>query len=142
MNTMNNCEIWQGTKQPNGYGVKVVNYKRKPAHRWAWEAINGEVPKGYVLDHKCHTEAVAKGECQGGHSCPHRACVNVEHLELVTQSENVLRGLHAIENRGTCPKGHDYSDPKNIMIRASGKRECAQCNRNRSIANWRKKVAA
>jgi hypothetical protein len=138
---MNECEIWQGSKRKNGYGVKVVNYKRKAAHRWAWEIVIGEIPEGYVLDHKCHSQAVSKGECQGGFTCVHRACINLDHLELVTQSENVRRGLHAIENRATCKKGHDYKDPNNIMIRANGKRECSQCNRDRASMNYRKKVA-
>jgi hypothetical protein len=133
---MSNCEIWQGSKTQSGYGLKIVNYKRKKAHRWAWEQINGEIPKGFVLDHKCHSEAVAKGECEGGWNCIHRACVNVEHLELVTQSENIMRGVHSIDNRKTCRKGHDYTDPNNIMIRKNGKRECAQCNRERASMNY------
>ena len=142
MITMSECEFWQGSKRTNGYGVKVVNYKRKAAHRWVWEQKNGSIPEGMVIDHTCHNEAVVKGECEGGFSCKHRACVNLEHLELVTQSENVRRGLHSIDNRATCNKGHDYTDPHNILIRASGKRECAQCNRERAAMNYLKSKAA
>lgn len=142
MVAMSECEIWQGFKNDSGYGIKIVNYKRKRAHRLAWEQVNGEIPEGMVIDHKCHGEAVAKGECQGGKTCSHRACVNVEHLELVTQSENIRRGLHFIDNRKTCRKGHDFTDSKNIMVRSNGKRECAECNRERAAMNYAKSKVA
>jgi hypothetical protein len=141
MITMSDCEMWQGAKRKNGYGVKVVNYKRKAAHRWVWEVSNGSIPEGMVLDHKCHTEAVGRAECAGGFDCVHRACVNPEHLELVTFSENVKRGMHSIDNKKNCNQGHDYTDPQNILIRASGKRECAQCNRERAAMNYLKSRA-
>jgi hypothetical protein len=138
MDNMSECEIWQGYKSQTGYGMKVVNYKRLKAHRWIWSQANGEIPNGYVLDHKCHGEALTKGECKGGFSCIHRACVNLDHLELVTPSENIKRGIQAIDNRATCRKGHDYKNPKNIMLRANGKRECSQCNRERALVNYYK----
>ena len=141
MDTMNECKIWSGSKRSSGYGVKIVNYQRKSAHRWAWEAVNGPVPEGMILDHICHTEAVKKNECKGGFDCKHRPCVNIDHLELVTLSENVMRGMHCIDNKTTCKKGHDYTDPQNIMVRASGKRECAQCNRERAAMNYLKSKA-
>lgn len=140
MIAMSECVFWQGNKTRKGYGVKVVNYSRKMAHRWAWENANGEIPKGLIIDHTCHTEAVANGECQGGDTCKHRSCVNVEHLELVTPSENVRRGLHFIGNRTTCRQGHDYTNPDNILVRKSGKRECRQCWRERSSRNYRMKA--
>lgn len=143
MISMSDCVFWQGYKTTNGYGVKVVNYKRKAAHRWVWEQANGPVPDGMVIDHTCHNEAIHNEGCEGGFSCKHRACVNPEHLELVTQSENVRRGLHSMDNRATCKKGHDYTDPNNIMVRADGRRECAQCNRERAMKNYYKsKVGA
>lgn len=142
MVAMSECEIWQGFKNDSGYGIKIVNYKRKRAHRLAWEKANGEIPEGMVIDHKCHGEALAKGECQGGVTCLHRACVNVEHLELVTQSENILRGLQAIDVRKVCRKGHDFTNSNNIMVRSNGKRECAQCNRDRANMNYAKSKVA
>lgn len=142
MIVMTDCIKWDKYIRKSGYGVKIQNYKRLAAHRWAWEQVNGPIPEGFVIDHTCHNEAVQDGKCKGGVTCPHRACVNVEHLELVTQSENVRRGAHAIEARQTCPKGHSYSDPNNIMLRKDGRRECAQCNRERASANYYKSKAA
>lgn len=44
------------------------------------------MPKGYELDHLCHTKDKI---CKGGKTCLHRKCVNPEHLQLVTQAENI-----------------------------------------------------
>jgi hypothetical protein len=140
---MSDCIAWTGQIRVQGYGCKYVGQgKRVAAHRWAWEQVYGPIPDGMVLDHTCHSKAVLKGECAGGWSCAHRRCVNIDHLELVTGKENNRRGANIIENRPTCKKGHSYTNPHNIMVRANGKRECAQCNRERSSMNWklRKKV--
>jgi hypothetical protein len=91
------------------------------AHRAAWMLVNGPVPEGMVLDHICRN----------------RACINLDHLRVVTQQENIMAGLHNIDNRSHCNQGHLFEG--NIMVRKSGKRECGECNRVRSRANWAKK---
>jgi len=96
----------------NGYGVMNVGSETKRAHRYAWEQANGKIPEGMVIDHICHNEAAVKGECQGGTSCKHRACINIDHLRVITQSENVRSGMHSIDVKPTCPKGHDYRNPR------------------------------
>ena len=47
------------------------------AHRWAWEQAKGPIPKGLVVDHLCRV----------------RWCCNPDHMELVTNRENILRGI-------------------------------------------------
>ena len=106
----------------NGYHKIWVNKKMIRAHRWAWELINGTIQDGLVIDH----------------ICKNRACVAIDHLRMVTQKENILSGLHNIDNRKICNKGHLFEG--NVMVRKNGKRECAECNRERSRANYRKKV--
>jgi len=133
---MKDCIMFDGKHKMNGYGVMNVGSETKRAHRYAWEQANGKIPEGMVIDHICHNEAAVKGECQGGTSCKHRACINIDHLRVITQSENVRSGMHSIDVKPTCPKGHDYRNPRNIMTRANGVRECAECNRERSRANW------
>ena len=58
------------------------------------------------IDHRCHTDAVASGECDGGDDCPHRKCVNPAHLEMISAAENTFGQNHANRNKTHCPKGH------------------------------------
>ena len=134
--TMTKCVIWHKSKNDRGYGQEFFRGKNTKAHRAEWIRANGEIPEGFVLDHTCHNEAAQRGECAGGWTCEHRACVNLDHLRLVSPSENVLAGNHSIDTKTSCPKGHSYKDERNIMIRKSGKRECAECNRQRATANY------
>ena len=103
-----------------------MRYKGKTVgtHRISWELLNGAIPNGLVIDHKCSN----------------RACIAPDHLRLVSQQENIMAGLHSIDNRTHCNQGHTFEG--NIMVRKNGKRECAECNRVRSRANYAKKVNA
>ncbi len=75
------CWIWQRTINPKGYGmVSITDHgaqKSYRAHRFVYEMHNGPIPEGLTLDHLCRV----------------RACVNPEHLDPVTQGDNVRRGL-------------------------------------------------
>jgi hypothetical protein len=135
---MTTCIQAKTSTKVNGYFKLMVNRKQVRAHRWVWELINGPIPKGMVVDHVCHNEAVKRGECEGGITCEHRSCVALDHLRLVTQQENVMAGRHNIDNRSHCNQGHPLIK-ENIMIRKNGKRECAECNRVRARAAYAKK---
>jgi hypothetical protein len=78
------CWIWLGNIKKNGYGSLTVGEKNLYAHRLSYEISNGPIPKGKVLDHKCRV----------------RCCCNPDHLEPVTQHENVLRGKRWREKGG------------------------------------------
>jgi len=121
---MTNCIESKKGITTNGYSRIRINNKNIQAHRWAWELVNGQIPEGFVIDHICRN----------------RKCVLPEHLRMVTQQENIMAGLHNIDNRSNCNQGHPFVK-ENIMIRKSGKRECAECNRIRARANYAKKVA-
>ena len=135
---MTECIIWKQSLKDTGYGQTFFRGKVTRAHRAAWIEANGDIPKGFVVDHICHNEAVERNECGGGFTCKHRACVNLDHLQLVTQSQNVMGGVHNMDNRSHCNQGHLFEG--NIMVRKDGKRECAECNRVRARNNYRKKV--
>ena len=114
------CWIWIGAKFSNGYGHLRRNYKDLLAHKFAFEAQNGPVPSGLVLDHLCQQ----------------KACVRPEHLEPVTQRINLLRGTgaSAVNARKThCPQGHQYTESN--IYRRYGQRYCRACMKARAKTN-------
>ena len=66
------CLIWTGHKNTAGYGQMVSKRKSILAHRYSWERVNGKIPDGMEIDHKCWNPS----------------CVNIEHLRLATSSQN------------------------------------------------------
>lgn len=129
------CHIWDGEhKKPDGYGVVKVAGRRIGAHRWAWEMVNGHIPDGLTIDHTCHNKALADGRCQPG-ACRHRACVNVDHMELAGAAENSRRGKRASTH---CRQGHEFDDV-NTQINTKGHRVCRACRKLRRQergSNW------
>jgi hypothetical protein len=126
------CIIWAGALDRKGYAAK---FKGRRAARAIFEAAKGPIPPGLVLDHLCHTYDLA---CLGGDSCPHRACVNPEHLEPVTSRENTLRGrTSAAANAAKthCPQGHPY-DEVNTYVQKKGSRVCRVCLDAHRRAYW------
>lgn len=66
------CIIWTGSVVDQGYGEMYFDGRKVRAHRYAWERVNGLIPDGLVIDHKCFN----------------RACVKVDHLRAVTRQQN------------------------------------------------------
>lgn len=97
------CWLWLGSiNKVTGYGY--IGYrengkqKMSSAHRYAYTIFRGQIPQGLVLDHKCNI----------------KQCVNPNHLEAVTQYENLKRaGFYSSINKSKqkCPRGHPYSNP-------------------------------
>lgn len=75
------CWEWAGSRTVNGYGKMTVGVgpdrRQTVVHRVVYEALVGAVPAGLDLDHLCRN----------------RACANPVHLEPVTRSENLRRGI-------------------------------------------------
>ena len=108
----NGCHVWQAAKWKTGYPIYTSKAKMVRAHRYAWEQVNGPIPDGMVIDHLCRVPA----------------CVNPEHMEVVTHQENILRGVgpSAINARKThCMRGHEFTDEN--TRRYQGRRHCRKC---------------
>jgi hypothetical protein len=96
----------------NGYKHITVGGRNQLAHRVIYEALIGPIPAGADVDHLCHNRDAT---CVGGSKCPHRACVNIEHLAPATRSENLHRGYWRNPRR-TCRHGHPLAKKKNQQL--------------------------
>lgn len=127
---VNGCWEWIGANQ-YGYGRfrKLVPTTGKAthqvlAHRWSYENLVGEIPEGLDLDHLCRN----------------RICVNPEHLEPVTNEENIRRGFGiGMINAGKtrCAQGHEYTE-ENTYRSPKGHRVCKVCSLASSKKSWNK----
>lgn len=72
------CWIWQRAVDSGGYG-KWRKDGEYLAHRVYYKKAKGPIPEGLTIDHLCRVHS----------------CVNPEHLEAVTNIENMRRGLGA-----------------------------------------------
>ncbi len=129
-------DCWASGYADNGAGYSQIRIKGKniKAHRLAYAIHHGisvfDIPhhnergERMTIDH-----VAAKG-------CTSRLCFNPEHLELVTQRENTLRGTSwAAKNAAKtyCSNGHELSGdnitPSHIE---RGWRTCLICSRARN----------
>jgi len=130
------CLMFQGYKR-RGYGIVSENIdgnaRTLRVHVVVYTSLVGPVAEGLVLDHICHN---ADPTCLGGPTCPHRACVNTDHLEPVTPGENTRRARQQAITAGRpglvrsdpnfCMKGHELT-PANTYTDPSGYNHCRTC---------------
>ena len=67
------CWEWLNCINNWGYGELMVNRKKYRAHRFAWELVNGQIPSGLLVLHKCDNPK----------------CCNPKHLFLGTHKDNM-----------------------------------------------------
>jgi hypothetical protein len=91
-NGPNGCWEWTAGRSPKGYGTVVDGGKTQRTHRVAWKAVNGAIPDGLIVRHKCDN----------------RPCCNPDHLELGTLVDN----NRDRDERGRGAKGEGIAQAK------------------------------
>lgn len=126
------CMLWTKRLDPNGYAHITISGRDEYAHRVSYVLAYGDIPSGLVVDH-----VKAKG-------CTNRHCVAPEHLEAVTQAENVRRGRanEWRKDQTHCPQDHSYSGDNLIIDGTTGARRCRTCRRAQARDKYRRQREA
>lgn len=115
------CINWDGYIDKRGYGRKGGRL----AHRVAFEQRFGPIPDALTVDHMCFNPA----------------CVNPDHMRLLTHVENARNQRSAL--RSHCKNGHEFT-PENTYIKPgfrNGNRSCRACQRA-AVSRYKSRRAA
>lgn len=93
--------------------------KTRTGHRAMWQLVNGPIPDGPWLDHRCRN----------------RACVNPHHLRLVTPMANTVHNSGSdaayLSRQTHCKRGHEFTVENTYYDRGKPYRQCRECRRIR-----------
>lgn len=120
------CWYYTGSKTPKGYTC-IYNSEDKKiyrGHRLVWYLLTGKWPE-YELDHTCHNPQV----CRLKDDCPHRACLNPDHMQDVTHALNNAKSLKYVEfsEQKFCINNHPYTLENTYISPKRGTRGCKTC---------------
>lgn len=112
------CWEWTGRHDLGGYGVVWNKGKSRKVHRVVYRLVRGKVPEGLCLDHLCRV----------------RHCANPDHLEPVTNQENIRRGRAGVHmsERTHCKSGHEFTEENTYWHEHKNghkHRMCRECGR-------------
>jgi hypothetical protein len=101
------CWEWRGGST-GGRGVMALAGTTQYVYHLTYQFFTGPIPGGLTLDHLCRNPA----------------CVNPDHLEVVTRAVNVRRQAATAT---TCRNGHPISE--SYVHPTTGYRRCRLCHR-------------
>jgi len=116
----NDCWLWTGPLNKNGYGRVYLRGSWWLAHRMIHELLVGPVPPDRVTHHRCRN----------------KRCSNPEHLKATTNSVNVAEEYAARGSdqprrlKSCCRNGHKFTEDNILWRRDRGKptRICRICH--------------
>lgn len=121
----NDCWIWKGYIDKDGYGTFSYRSKEMRAHRWSYMHFVGSLDNNLTIDHICNV----------------RACVNPKHLQQIPIKDNILRGSGPSARNAKkthCRHGHAFAD--NNVVHDKKQRRCRECSRLSARKHyWKKK---
>ena len=106
------CWVWTKGMNNSGYGSVRINGEPFGAHRASYMIFKGDIPQSMDVHHVCEN----------------KACVNPEHLELLTRSENVKATPRSRERKTECVNGHALVFEN--VYDWHGNRGCRTCRRD------------
>ena len=128
------CWEWTGYRLPHQYG-RILGREKKliGAHQAAWVLVNGPIPHGlWVL-----------------HRCDNRACCNPAHLFLGTRLDNARDMVSKGRSRGPvagmthCKNGHAFTEENTAWERTTHsrgtKRRCRRCHADTEIRRYHRR---
>ena len=114
---MSDCILWHKSKGSHGYGQTWDGNTVVLAHRVAYEREVGPIPDGLAVDHMCNN----------------KPCVNVEHMELKPNADNVRRYF---DEQTHCRAGRHLRTEGNTKVRTNGYRRCLDCQKESNDARY------
>lgn len=113
----NGCLTYMRARSPHGYGVIRYDEKTWRTHRLAWHLVYGEIPQGLHLLHHCDNPP----------------CLEMTHLYLGTQRENM---------RDRLTRGRGFSTVSDDQVLEIARRYEHQHVRPKTPGNSCKELAA
>lgn len=113
----NGCWIWQRCLV-KGYGVFTHDKKLIYAHRYSYELRFGKIPDNLEIHHLCY----------------YKACVNPEHMKLITRAEHLDIENKFYKTLTYCKKGHELTSDNVYMSNGRNgniNRTCKKCHTRR-----------
>lgn len=131
------CWKWKKSKVARGWGLaswgrgrfyRLTGQTGMTATRAMWLVMNDGVPPNTKqLDHSCHDKACPAKNAKNELLCPHRMCVRIDHLALMTGQDNGSQQMSNYENRDFCPEGVHAVTKANTGRTPGGKPYCVDC---------------
>lgn len=93
------CHIWTKQVTDRGYPLIWFNNKMRRAHKIAYEFYKEPISGDLVIRHQCHN----------------RRCINVEHMILGTQADNIADAVKAGRNAKGSKNGHTHLTEADVI---------------------------